>query len=270
MALDLHSRESLEQACGGVRQVVHLAALNHASCAKHPDQAFMVNCVGTFNLLQAAASAGVERFLYFSTAHVYGSPLVGNISELSPLRPASLYAITHRAAEDLVLAGHDRGDIAGVVLRLSNALGAPADPQANAWMLIANDLCRQAVTSRKLTLRSSGLQVRDFIALSDVARAVEHVLALDKRGCGDGLFNLGGESSTRIIDLAERIAKRCSIVLGFTPEICRPEPEINEAPCSLAYRMEKLKATGFNLQGSLDDEIDATLFLCQRTFGQTG
>ncbi len=51
-------------------------------------------------------------------------------------------------AEDYVLAAHGNGLLGGIVLRLSNALGAPADPGVNAWTLIANDLCRQAAQQR--------------------------------------------------------------------------------------------------------------------------
>lgn len=264
---DLGATGSFDEACRGVDAVLHLAALNHADSEKRPRDAWVVNTIGTQSLLRAAEASKVERFVYLSTAHVYGSPLRGTLTEASPTRPASLYAMTHRAAEDMVLAAHDRKAITGTVLRLSNALGAPADARANAWMLIANDLCRQAVTTDKMTLRSSGLQVRDFVPLSDVVRAFEHAFTLSREELGDGLFNLSGERTLRMIDLAERIAERCAKLFGSRPEIVRPAPSPHESSPTLNLRMDKLKATGFRLEGSLDAEIDATLQLCQRAFG---
>lgn len=261
--LNVLSDADIGSACGGVTYVVHLAALSHGDCEADPEQALIVNSLGTLKLLSAARSAGAERFLYFSTAHVYGTPLVGTFTEKILPRPANPYAITHRAAEDFVLAA---GRIRGVVLRLSNGFGAPAHPEISQWSLIGNDLCRQAVTSRRMVLRTSGLQRRDLVPLSDVGLAVAHFLALPDSLCGDGLFNLGGDCSIRIIDLAEHIAARCQLVLGFVPQIIRPDPTPGEVSQPLDYRIDKLKATGFTPRGNIEEEIDAALRLCWRVF----
>jgi UDP-glucose 4-epimerase len=100
-----------------------------------------------------------------------------------------------------------------------------------------------------------------------VGQAVIHLLKLPLSESGDGLFNLGGEFSYRIIDMAERVAKRCEKILGFSPPIHRPNPPAGETFPSIDYRIDKLKATGFILQGSIDTEIDTTLLLCQKAFG---
>jgi UDP-glucose 4-epimerase len=265
--LDLLSQDDLNSACRGVRYVIHLAALNEMESLANPEAALRVNGLGSLKLLEAAQRAGVERFIYFSTAHVYGSPLAGMITEESLPRPHHPYAITHRVAEDFVLAAHDQKTIQGLVLRLSNGFGAPASVSANRWTLIVNDLCRQAMTAGKLVLKSSGLQWRDFITLSDVARSVQHLLNLPASACQDGLFNLGGECSLQIIKLAQRIANRASRFLGFTPAIQRPEPGPTETFQPLEYRVDKFKSTGFTLSGNIDEEIDATLLFCKEVFG---
>ena len=267
VSLDMMSSKSLVSACCGVETIIHLAALNEIDSSADPEQALLVNGLGTLKLLQAAQQACVCRFIYFSTAHVYGAPLAGVITERSLPRPVHPYAITHHIAEDFVLAAHDRNALTGIVVRLSNGFGAPVDASVNRWSLLVNDLCRQAVTSRTLTLRSSGLQSRDFITLEDVARAAEHFLFLAPSLCGDGLFNLGGESSFRIIEIAERIAARCQVMLGYTPEVCRPKPLPGEGSADLDFSIEKLKSSGFSLSGNMDEEIDATLLLCKEAFG---
>lgn len=270
--LDISSDESVEQACKGVRTIVHLAAMNENECVKDPQAALAVNTAGTLRVLQCGQAAGVERFIYLSTAHVYASPLAGVITEESVPRPIHPYAITHKAAEDFVLAAHDTRKLTGIVLRLSNGFGAPADPDVDRWTLLVNDLARQAVLTRKLVLRSSGLSQRDFITLEDVCAAMVHFIALPARNCGNGLFNLGGEASMSVLAMAERISGRCEAVLGFRPVIERPAPSAQESSGegqgALDYRIDKLKSTGFMLKGRFDEELDATLRLCKAAFGR--
>lgn len=251
----------------GVDTVVHFAALNEIDSARDPLLALQVNGNDTVRLLLAAQQAGVRRFIYFSTAHVYGAPLAGHIDERVLARPVHPYAISHRVAEDFVLAAHDQRKIEGVVLRLSNGFGAPIAPEVNRWTLIANDLCRQAASTGKLVLKSSGLQRRDFVTLEDVARCVEHVIALPGAQLQDGLFNLGGECVLSMFELAEVVARRCEQVLGFRAPVERPAPAPGETAPDLRYAIDKLKATGFAPTGSVEDEIDATLRLCQQAFG---
>ena len=264
--MDVASEKSVANACRGMDSIVHLAAVNEIVSAADPEAALLINGLGTLHLLRAAEREGVKRFIYFSTAHVYGSPLVGRIAEDSLARPVHPYAITHRVAEDFVFAAHDREVLTGIVLRLSNGTGAPADPQVDRWTLVGNDLCRQAVTTGKLVLRSSGLQQRDFVALADVSRAVLHMLRLPPEQCGNGLFNVGGENSISIIDLARLVAETCQTTLGFLPPIIAPEPKSDEKSEPLQYCIDKLKATGFRREGSLTEEIRLTLNLCQKAF----
>ena len=260
------SPQGLEEVCSGVDAIVHLAGMNAQDCAADPVAAMEVNAVATIRMVQAAIRQKVKRFIYMSTVHVYGSPLTGVITEETKPTPVHPYALSHQAGEDAVLASHQSGEIEGIVVRLSNAYGAPADKIANCWMLLVNDLCRQAAISGRLVLRSAGLQKRDFIALQDVARAIKHFieLSIDKIDCG--LFNLGGEAPYRIIDLAELIAVRCEAVLGYRPEIERPEPVPDESSPKLNYQIDKLKETGFYLNGDVVSEIDATLRFCQQKF----
>lgn len=266
-AMDLDSRLSLDDACRGMDAVVHLAAVNEVECASDPQRALEVNGLGTLRLLEAAQTRGVERFVYLSTIHVYGSPLAGVITERTLPRPRHPYAITHRVAEDFVLASHDTGKLTGIVLRLSNGFGAPASPEADRWTLVVNDLCRQAVTTERLVLKTPGLQRRDFITLHDVARAVSHMLGLPGERCADGLFNLGGEYTVSILEMANLIATRCEAILGVRPPIERPQPAASETVEDLEYRMEKIKGTGFTLTGDAEEEMDATLRFCVEYFG---
>ena len=267
VALDL-TRPAPADLCAGVTEVVHLAAANEIVSGLAPAAAVDATTAGTVRVLERALEAGVRRFVYLSTAHIYGAPLVGHLDECALPRPGHPYAITHRAAEDFVLAAADRGAIEAVVVRLSNAFGWPVWAGVDRWTLVVNDLCRQAVVDRALVLRSSGAQERDFICLGDATRAIRHLLEVPASQLGDGIFNLGGRATTRILDMAERVRARTAAVLGFTPTLSVGADPGGTAPPPLDYDCGRLAATGFHWRGDSDGEIDGLLRLCERAFSE--
>jgi UDP-glucose 4-epimerase len=265
--LDPSDDAALLKACEGVAALVHLSAMNEVDCTTDPVGALQANGVDTVRLLRAALKAGIGRFLYFSTARVYGEPLVGRIEEGMICRPVHPYGISHKVAEDYILAEHAKGRVGAACLRLSNALGAPADPLINRWTLVANDLCRQAASSGRMVLKSSGLALRDFIPLGEVARGVGHLLGVERAALGDGIFNLGVGHSSSIRDLADLIRNRAEAVLGVRPALERPDPAPGEVADPLDFRVDRLAAAGFAASRDLSAEIDQTLLLCRKAFG---
>jgi UDP-glucose 4-epimerase len=255
----------LAKICKGVDVVIHAAGMNSQDCAADPVTAFEVNGLSTARLVDASTLAGVKRIIYFSTAHVYGNPLSGVITEDTSPSNLHPYATSHLMGEYAVLGANQRREIEGIVLRLSNAFGAPVHADVNCWMLLVNDLCRQAVLTGKLRLRTHGLQQRNFITLKETTRCVEHFINLPKEICSDGLFNLGGDRVVSVYELTQLVALRCQTILGFSPEILRIEPKPYEQVSNLEYNIGKLMASGFVLENPIEDEIDAALSFCQKT-----
>lgn len=260
------SLESLEEVCTGIDAVIHLAGMNSQDCVANPVAALEVNGVTTARLLQAAVRQKVRRFVYLSTAHVYGNPLAGRISEESCPFSLHPYGTSHRAGEDVVRAAHQRGEIEGVVIRLSNSFGAPAHKDVNCWMLLVNDLCRQAVTTRRMRLHSSGLQRRDFVPLSEVCRAIDHLLRLPQKNLGEALFNVGGGWSPTLWEMAGLVQERCAIVMGYQPQLTRILPQNEEAVAELDYRLVALSQSGFQAGADSAGEIDQLLKFCKASF----
>ncbi|MBF0440592.1 MAG: SDR family oxidoreductase [Oligoflexales bacterium] len=256
-----------------IDHVIHLAACSEIDCGRDPRLALQVNTLAAQDFIEKAIRKNVRRFIYFSTAHVYRTPLSGTISEDTVPRPVNPYAYTHRMTEDLVLSAHDRGLFCGAVFRLSNSFGAPVSTDIGRWNLFFNDHCRQIATTGRMTLKSSGRQRRDFICLTDVCRAVAHFLTLKADRVGDGLFNVGGGYSPRIVEVTELIAGRCKKILGFMPEIILKEQgdssnSSEETDFYLDYRIDKLLSTGFALTGLVEKEIDDLLLFCMNHFGK--
>jgi UDP-glucose 4-epimerase len=261
-----HDGRALEQVCNGADVLIHAAGMNAQDCLTDPVAALEINGLATARLLEAASRSGVKRFVCLSTAHVYASPLMGTITEESCPRNLHPYAASHLAGENVVLSAGERGEIEGIVLRLSNAFGAPAHKNANCWVLLVNDLCRQAVQSGKLVLRSSGLQQRDFISITEVVRVATTLStrALDVQL--HGIFNVGSGVSQSVLELAQIVQQRCKLVLGFEPELQRLATGADERHEKLEYRTDKLNKIGLTVSINHSDEIDSLLAFCSVSF----
>lgn len=264
-----HDVHALAQICDGVDVAIQAAGMNAQGCAADPVAALEFNGLATARLVAAATRAGVKRFIYLSTAHVYASPLIGTITEDTCPRNLHPYASSHLAGENAVLSASQRGEIEGIVLRLSNAFGAPVHKDVNCWMLLVNDLCRQAVQTRKMVLHSSGLQQRDFIALAEVCRVVGHLSICASNIAMPSVFNVGSGLSQSVLEMAKLIQWRCKVVLGFEPEIQRPEAGANERHEMLVYRPERLAKIGEAPKLENNIEIDCLLEFCQTSYKQT-
>ncbi len=268
--IDWSDSRALKQICTRVDVVIQAAGMNAQDCATDPVAALEFNGLVTARLVAAASRVGVKRFIYFSTAHVYGSPLVGIITEETCPRNLHPYATSHLAGEHAVLSANQRGQIEGIVLRLSNAFGAPAHKDVNCWMLLVNDLCKQAEQTRKLVLQTSGLQQRDFIGITEVCRVTEYLAVGNGSSTQPSIFNLGSGISQSVFAMAQSIQQRCAQVLGFEPVLQREQGEAVETPRILSYRLDNLTELGVK-SDFLENlaEIDSLLRFCQSTFTKT-
>lgn len=257
---------ALEQSCIGVDTVIQAAGMNAHDCAADPVGALEFNGLATGRLVAAASRAGVKRFVYLSTAHVYASPLTGRISEDACPRNLHPYATSHLAGENTVLSANQRGQIEGIVIRLSNAFGTPVNKNVNCWMLLVNDLCKQSVKTRKMVLHSSGLQQRDFISMLEVCRVMDHLVSCELVPGPFTIFNVGSGVSRSVLEIAQLVQQRCKSVLGFEPDLLRNAEEADEKNERLEYRVERLKKMGLTMGCCNNIEIDDLLRFCYAAY----
>ncbi len=245
--------------------VIHLAALNELDSVKYPSEAIRVNVDETRLILENSITRGVNRFIYFSTAHIYGSPLIGKITESTLPKPAHPYSITHLAAEEYIVAAAKQNRINGIVLRLSNSFGAPISADVNRWTLLANDLCRQAVEKGKMVLTSNGCQYRDFICLTDVEDILASMVER-KHSLKQITYNLGSGLPVRVIDLARIIEKRCITVLKKNIPVKLPLHAKETAEPKLEFSIDRLLEEGFRINNDVNLELDRLLQFCADHF----
>ena len=247
----------MHSATKGIDIIIHAYGLNASACGLSVTKALTFNAIHTANLLEAGIKNGIKTFVYLSTAHVYGE-LEGCINEESRTNPVHPYGFSKRAGENAVgfLANQSQA-INYKILRLANVFGPPTPGNNTCWDLLVNDLCRQAIHSGSLRLRSNGLSSRNFLTMYDFLAAIEFFL---DEGIKNGIYNLGAEESIKVIYMANLIARRFESIFGVKLEIYKNDTD-NIRGNSIYYDCSKLKQEGFNFTNNFEKAIDETLKL---------
>lgn len=266
--IEHHKLLSPESFPSNIDTVIHLAALNEIDCLLFPSEAIRVNIDETRMILDNAINSTVKQFIYFSTAHVYGTALKGQVDELTLTTPVHPYAITHKAAEDYVLAAGITKKIHAQVIRLSNSFGAPVVPTVNRWTLLANDLCRQAVEKGRLDLLSNGCQYRDFICLSDVESVIAGIVGNELVKLPNGIYNLGAGMPMQVITMARRIAACYEDLFNETIPVNLPANAVPTEETPYVFCIGKLQEAGFKVHNEVDMEIRELLKFCYENFSR--
>jgi UDP-glucose 4-epimerase len=120
------------------------------------------------------------------------------------------------------------------------------------------------MTSGEMVIKSSGKQQRDFISLHDVAATVDHFLFKNSKKWDDGLFNLGGDCSLSILEVAKTIATVYEKKYGKSVPIQITGKGNEDHYDPVHFNIDKLKKTGFRLTGNMEKEIEQTLSLCEK------
>mgnify|MGYP003952193645 CR=1 FL=1 len=259
---------SLFNASAGADLIIHSAGMNAQDCSADPSEALAFNGVATARFVDAACKARVKRFIYLSTAHVYGSPLTGTITEDTCPRNLHPYATSHLAGENVVLYANSCKQIEGIVMRLSNVFGAPAHPSVNCWMLLIQDLCRQAVVTGRIVLNSSGLQLRDFIPMKRVCEIFQELSTVDIAWSFDTPINLGSSNSVSVRFIAELVQARCLYLLGRSPTIHIPPSASIIKTLPFEFSTHKLAQLCLPSNIDMESEIDSLLRFCIRYFSR--
>ena len=201
-----------------IEAVMHFAAfIEVGESVAEPLRYYHNNLCCTQNLLSAMETAGVRKFVFSSTAAVYGSPKGVPITEDSPTEPINPYGQTKLAVEKMCHYQSRAGKLAYASLRYFNACGAGNNatlgedhrPESHLIPLII-----QAAMGRRSEIKIYGTDyetpdgtcVRDYIHIDDLCRA--HLLALDKLEKSRELVcNLGNERGHSVREVIETVKK---------------------------------------------------------------
>jgi UDP-glucose 4-epimerase len=199
---------------------IHFAALKAVGeSMEQPARYFDNNVSGTATLLDGLQRSGVERFVFSSSAAVYGNAGTNPIPETTPYHPESVYGETKVMVERMLRWFDATLGLRSVSLRYFNAAGASSDGAIGEDFAITQNLVpvlMKALLGRRPPLEvfgtdyptPDGTAVRDYIHVEDLAEA--HVLALEylESGGDTTALNLGtgrGSSVQEVLDTARRI-----------------------------------------------------------------
>ena len=196
---DIRDPRAVRQAMGGIEVVAHLAAIVSVERSlQDPPGTVDVNTGGTLNLLEAARQSGVRRFLFASSAAVYGDHSELPLREDLPLRPLSPYAASKVAGEALCQAYRAAYGLPTVTLRFFNVYGPRQDPQSpySGVISIFVGRMRQGLPP---VIYGDGQQTRDFVYVEDVVAAL--IRAGEQDGADGAVLNVARGEETSVLRL---------------------------------------------------------------------
>jgi UDP-glucose 4-epimerase len=182
---------------GGIDVLVHHAAqMDVRRSTEDPAFDASVNILGLLNLLEAAVTGNVKQVIFASTGGaIYGEQDVFPADESHPLRPVSPYGVSKLAGERYLYYYHVQHGLDVTCLRYANVYGERQNPHGEAGV-VAIFLTR-LLAGKTCTINGDGLQTRDYVHVSDVARANVASLGLG----GFQVFNVGTGVETTVIEL---------------------------------------------------------------------
>ncbi len=244
--------------------VVHLASRGFSATNQPTGDQLAEEHANTMALAHDAVRANVSRFVFLSSIHVYGKALVGKVDDTTKSQPISEYGASRlRIEEDLARLANETG-LEVVVVRMSNSFGVPAFPRVETWDLLLHDLCRQAIQSDSLALRSDPRTSRDVIALRDAVVVLSQII--QSPSLPTGMYLLASGQTSTLLDLANSVRQLANEILGRVLTI-ETTDRVTEIPSSFHFDCTKLRSVGITIPQHRDDEIRDLLSDAQREFG---
>jgi len=201
--VDIRDVAGARKACEWADTVVHAAAqVSVEKSIKDPRSDADVNIMGTLNMLDASAAAGIKKFVYVSSAAVYGDPRHLPVNEGHPKNPKSFYGVSKLSAEQYVQAFGECRGLRFVIVRPFNFYSPRADPKSP-YSGVVTKFVEWAKGGRPLLIEGDGDQTRDFIHAKDVARMIRMVA---ESPANDLILNCGSGRGTSISVLAETLS----------------------------------------------------------------
>ncbi|MHB1105258.1 MAG: NAD-dependent epimerase/dehydratase family protein [Lutibacter sp.] len=194
--------------------IIHLVSLDHHDSEKDPNFVSEVNVQSTWNLLNACTSKGLNKFIYFSTIHVYGKNQVGLVDEKQKATPFNAYGLTHALSEEICNYYNRKTNTNCVNIRLSNSYGEPIFPDAKCWSLIVNDLAKSAFENKKIVLKSDGSAIRDFIHFSDICNGISTLLKDSINLKEENTLHFSSAKSVSMLEVAIEVRKTYQKMYG--------------------------------------------------------
>lgn len=195
---DIRVEDELKVLPKDVDCVIHLASVSFLPQADHaPEKAHDINVLGTSNVLKYFLKTSAQKFIFASSAKVYGSPQKNPVGEDHRIKPLETYGRTKAECERLIAEAGDGSDRAFSILRQFNIYG----PGQSSRFFIPKVL-ESLGCGRHLSLGNLDIE-RDFLYVKDLCRVYDAVLS--EEGAGVNVYNVGSGTPTHLADIISEI-----------------------------------------------------------------
>lgn len=168
------------------------------------------NILGTVNLLNCAVKFNIKKFIFASSAAIYGNPHFLPITENHPSQPLSFYGLSKLTAESYIQMFADYHDLPYSIMRYSNVYGTRQDAYGEAGVIAI--FKERILAGESPSVYGDGNQTRDFIYVKDVARA--NVAAITNKN--SGIYNISSHERISVLGLIKEFEKITSADVNVT------------------------------------------------------
>jgi nucleoside-diphosphate-sugar epimerase len=233
--------------------LIHLVSLDHNHSNAIPSYVSSVNITPVWSLLDIFSKEGLKKFIYLSTAQVYGSFQVNDVKESQNLNTQNIYGLTHHVGELICEYFNRNSTVESRIIRLSNSYGSPIFKENNCWWLVINDLCKMAFVQKEIVLQSDGTPLRDFIHGVDVCNGVQAIIETKEPHL---IYNLCSGDTLSIFEIAKKIKAIFSERYGMELPITKKEEKNEKLNIKFKLDNSLIKSIGFESTWSLEDGIN--------------
>ena len=254
VSADINNVGALSEVFVDAGMVVHLAGpASVADSFKRPADYLRIHAQGTASVIQSVHHMGIRRFVYISSAEVYGRPQACPVREDHRLEARSPYAAAKIAAEKVVEALCRAHQINTYILRPFSVYG----PGQSRHSLLATIL-RQIANLDNDVIRLQNLSpVRDYCYVDDLAHAI--VLAAGRDTTGLTVCNIGTSIGTSVSELARAVLKIVGRNLDVVEVVDRQRPPNSEIYSLIANRRAAADSLGWSPRIALPEGLVKTI-----------
>jgi nucleoside-diphosphate-sugar epimerase len=228
--------------------IFHLAAISNVDASiRDPMRTLNTNTLGTACLLDEARTGGVKKFVYISSAHVYGVPQYQPIDESHPLVPREPYAASKIASENIVQAYANAYGLECAILRPFNVFGAGQDTS-----FLIPGVIGQALNGGPIKVGNTE-PLRDFLYVED---CIGGFMTVAERG--SGIYNIGSGVDHSIASVVEKIRDLVDPGMQILSDESRKRAGKVEIP-RMCADITKLKALGWKPTVGFDEGLARTI-----------
>ncbi|MFO7766135.1 MAG: NAD-dependent epimerase/dehydratase family protein [Pelovirga sp.] len=249
---DICNAHTVDEAASGCDAIVHLAAVASVQASvEDPCGTHQVNLVGTLNLLETARKNNIKRFVYASSAAVYGNTEEIPVCEHTPLNPLTPYAADKLAGEYYIDFYRRQYGLAPTTFRFFNIFGPRQDP-SSPYSGVISIFLQRALANQPITVFGDGEQTRDFVYVADLVRLLAQTVSTSAMTAEP--MNVGNGAQTSLNQLLSAIQEMSTNRLDISHHAPRP----GDIRHSCADNRRVKEQTGYHTEYTVSEGLKRT------------